>query len=109
VNKEVFVYRYLNEDGTPRGEGAFLLCTFWYISALAIIGDTKKAHELFYKFLEYMNDQSLLSEEMDATTGEYLGNYPQAFSHLGLIMAAYYIMKYSKEDYHAYPKVNANP
>ena len=100
-NKDVFIYRYLNEDGTPRGEGAFLLCTFWYISALAIIGDTKKAHDLFHKFLEYMNDQGLLSEEMDAATGEYLGNYPQAFSHLGLIMAAYYITKYAKEDYHA--------
>lgn len=101
VKKEVFVYRYLNNDGTPRGEGSFLLCTFWYISALAIIGDTKKAHELFHTFLGYMNDQGLLSEEMDSETGEYLGNYPQAFSHLGLIMAAYYITRYAKEDYHA--------
>jgi GH15 family glucan-1,4-alpha-glucosidase len=99
--KDVFIYRYLNEDGTPRGEGAFLLCTFWYISALAIIGDTKKAHDLFHKLLESTNDQGLLPEEMDGATGEYLGNYPQAFSHLGLIMAAYYITRYSKEDYHA--------
>lgn len=101
AQKEVFIYRYLNGDGTPRGEGAFVLCTFWYISALAIIGDTKKAHDLFHKFLPYMNEQGLLSEEMDAQTGKYLGNYPQAFSHLGLIMAAYYIARYSKEDYHA--------
>ncbi|HVA96166.1 MAG TPA: glycoside hydrolase family 15 protein [Candidatus Acidoferrales bacterium] len=100
AHNEVFIYRYLNEDQTPRGEGAFLLCTFWYISALAIIGDTKKAHDLFHKFLEHMNDQGLLSEEMDVKTGKYLGNYPQAFSHLGLIMAAYYITRYSKEDYH---------
>ena len=100
ANKDVFIYRYLNEDGMPRGEGAFLLCTFWYISSLAIIGDTKKAHDLFHKFLEYMNDQGLLSEEMDPQRGEYLGNYPQAFSHLGLIMAAYYITRYAKEEYH---------
>lgn len=98
---ETFIYRYLNDDGTPRGEGAFVLCTFWYISALAIMEETKKAHELFHKFLEFMNDQGLLSEEMDGRTGKYLGNYPQAFSHLGLIMTAYYINRYSKEDYHA--------
>jgi GH15 family glucan-1,4-alpha-glucosidase len=98
---DVFIYRYLNEDGTPRGEGAFLLCTFWYISALAILGDAKKAHDLFHKFIDYMSDTGLLAEEMDVRTGKYLGNYPQAFSHLGLIMAAYYITRYSKEDYHA--------
>ena len=101
IYDDVFVYRYLREDGKPRGEGAFLLCTFWYISALAIVGETKKAHELFHTFLKNVNDQQLLSEEMEAETKQYLGNYPQAFSHLGLIMAAYYISKYAKEDYHA--------
>jgi len=99
--KKVYVYRYFNEDGTPRGEGAFLLCTFWYISALAIIGDPKEAHDLFHTFLEKVNEQGLLSEEINTTSGKYLGNYPQAFSHLGLIMAAYYLNRYSKEDYHA--------
>ncbi len=101
VVNDVFVYRYLNEDGTPRGEGAFLLCSFWYISALAIMEEIQKAHDLFHKFLNSMNDQGLLSEEVDVRTGKYLGNYPQAFSHVGLIMAAYYIARYSKEDYHA--------
>lgn len=96
----IFIYRYLNGDGTPRGEGAFLLCTFWYIAALAILEEPKRAHELFHTFLESMNEQGLLSEEMDVRTARYLGNYPQAFSHLGLIMAAYYINRYSKEDYH---------
>jgi len=101
IYDDVFVYRYLREDGKPRGEGAFLLCTFWYISALAIVGETKKAHELFHTFLKNVNDQELLSEEMEAETKQYLGNYPQAFSHLGLIMAAYYISRYAEEDYHA--------
>jgi len=97
VYKDVFVYRYLNEDKTKRGEGAFLLSTFWYISALAIIGETKKATELLLTFLRFINEQGLLSEEMDPDTRGYLGNYPQAFSHLGLIMAAYYIYRYAKE------------
>jgi len=101
VYKDVFVYRYFNPDGTPRGEGAFILCSFWYISALAILEETKKAHDLFHKLLGYMNDAKLLSEEIDGKTGKYLGNYPQAFSHLGLIMAAYYISRYAKEDYHS--------
>ncbi|HSX08736.1 MAG TPA: glycoside hydrolase family 15 protein [Candidatus Saccharimonadales bacterium] len=104
---DIFVYRYFNKDGLPRGEGAFLLCTFWYISALAVLEDPEKAHTLFHTFLTSMNDQGLLSEEMDPASKEYLGNYPQAFSHMGLIMAAYYISKYSKEDYH--PNVNAKP
>ncbi len=100
VKNDIFVYRYLNEDGTPRGEGAFLLCTFWYISALAIIGETTKARGLFHTFSSYINEQGLLAEEIDVNSGKYLGNYPQAFSHLGLIMVAYYISRYSKEDYH---------
>ena len=99
--QDVFIYRYLTEDGLSRGEGAFLLCTFWYISALAVLGEPEKAHSLFHIFVTSMNDQGLLSEEIDPTSGEYLGNYPQAFSHIGLIMAAYYISRYSKEDYHS--------
>lgn len=98
---DVFIYRYFNEDGMPRGEGAFVLCSFWYISALAILEKAEEAHNLFHKFLKYINEQGLLSEEMNPKSGEYLGNYPQAFSHLGLIMAAYYIARYSKKDYHA--------
>jgi GH15 family glucan-1,4-alpha-glucosidase len=97
---EIFIYRYLNGDGTPRGEGAFLLCSFWYISALAIVGDPKKAHALFHTLLLYINEQQLIPEEIDAQTKQYLGNYPQAFSHLGLIMAAYYISRYATEDFH---------
>ncbi len=94
--KDVFVYRYLTGDGLPRGEGAFLLCTFWMISAWAILEDTKKATNLLGKFEKYLSKNFLLSEEIDANTQEYLGNYPQAFSHLGFIMSAYYIQRYKK-------------
>lgn len=98
--KSVFIYRYLNADGSARGEGAFLLCTFWYIAALAIVEETKEAHDLLHTFLTYIEGHGLLSEEMNGETGEYLGNYPQAFSHLGLIMAAYYIQRYGEDHIH---------
>ena len=96
----IFIFRYMNADGSERGEGAFLLCTFWYIAALAIVEETKEAHDLLHAFLVYMSESGLLSEEMDVQRGEYLGNYPQAFSHLGLIMAAYYIQRYGEEHLH---------
>lgn len=96
VHKDVFVYRYLSDDGLQGGEGAFLLCTFWYISALAKIGQQEKALELFRKVETLMNDQKLLAEEIDEETHEYLGNYPQAFSHLGYIMSSYYIERSKK-------------
>lgn len=92
--QDIFVYRNLADDGLPRGEGAFLLCIFWLISAFAIIEDVDKAKQLFSLFEQYIADHTLLSEEMDKDTHEYLGNYPQAFSHLGFIMSAYYIDRY---------------
>ena len=64
------------------------------ISAYAIIGKTDKARELFTKFKRYISPTSLLSEQMNPDTEEYLGNYPQAFSHFGFVMSAYYIYIY---------------
>lgn len=93
---DVFVYRYLGDDGLPRGEGAFNLCTFWMISSLAIIGEHDEADLLLEKYMESVAGNGLLSEEIEPSTKEYLGNFPQAFSHLGLIMSAYYIQKYKK-------------
>ncbi len=66
------------------------------ISAIAILEDTKEALRLFRKMESYMAPNSLLSEEIDPDSGEYLGNYPQAFSHLGYIMSAYYLDRYMK-------------
>lgn len=95
-HKDVFVYRYLSEDGLAGKEGAFVLSSFWMISALAILEDTKEALRLFKKMESYMAPNGLLSEEINPDSGEYLGNYPQAFSHLGYIMSAYYLDRYIK-------------
>jgi GH15 family glucan-1,4-alpha-glucosidase len=95
-HQEAFVYRYLKDDGLPGKEGAFLLCSFWLISALAILEEVRPAIKLFKKLEEYMKPHGLLSEELDLSSGNYLGNYPQTFSHMGFIMSAHYINKYAK-------------
>ncbi len=82
------VYRYLSEDALPGQEGAFVICSFWLVEALARIGRTDEAHELFQSALEHCNDLGLLSEEIEVDSGQMLGNFPQAFSHIGLINAA---------------------
>lgn len=81
------VRRYLGDDFAS-DEGAFLLCTFWLAHALALTGDVTRAREVFDTALTCANDVGLLAEEASSTTGEALGNYPQAFSHIGLINAA---------------------
>lgn len=85
------VYRYLNEDGLPGSEGAFGLCTFWLISALALAGRRDEALELFEGMLSRANHVGLYAEEFDPRTNEFLGNFPQAFSHIGLINSALYL------------------
>jgi GH15 family glucan-1,4-alpha-glucosidase len=88
------VYRYRTEagiDGLAGGEGTFLLCTFWLAQALAMAGDTERARAVFDRAAGYANDLGLLAEEVDGTTGELLGNFPQAFSHIGLVNAAWAI------------------
>ena len=85
------VYRYLAHDGLEGEEGTFLLCTFWLAQALALAGELDRARETFERAIAYVNDVGLLAEEVDAETGELLGNFPQAFSHIGLINAAWAI------------------
>jgi alpha,alpha-trehalase len=81
------VRRYAG-DGEGETEGAFVICSFWLAHAHAILGDVELARETFEKTVALANDVNLLSEEIDIGSGEQLGNYPQAFSHVGLINAA---------------------
>ncbi len=86
-----FVYRYRSGDGLRGEEGAFLLCTFWLAQARALSGDIDQAKEIFQQAADCANDLGLLAEEVDPVSGELLGNFPQAFSHIGLINAAWAI------------------
>jgi GH15 family glucan-1,4-alpha-glucosidase len=89
--KDGLVQRYSTAgaaDSLPPGEGAFLICSFWLADALAMIGRKGDAERLFGRLLALRNDVGLLSEEFDPGTGRQLGNFPQAFSHVGLVNTA---------------------
>jgi GH15 family glucan-1,4-alpha-glucosidase len=86
-----FVLRYRTDetdDGLSGKEGTFLICSFWLVSALAIVGETQRARDLMERLLRIASPLGLYAEEYDAKTGRHLGNFPQAFSHLALIEAA---------------------
>lgn len=85
------VYRYLNEDGLPGGEGTFALCSFWLVDNLALQGRVDEARQLYERIISYSSDQGLLAEEIEPVSGELLGNYPQGFTHLALIRSAFNI------------------
>ncbi|RZK24038.1 MAG: glycoside hydrolase family 15 protein [Hymenobacter sp.] len=90
---EGLFYRYRHEDdfGTP--ETTFLICSFWYVEALACVGRLDEAVAEFEQLITYTNHLGLLSEDVDAKTGSQWGNFPQAYSHVGLVNAAYRIAK----------------
>jgi GH15 family glucan-1,4-alpha-glucosidase len=85
------VYRYLGDDGLDGEEGTFLLCTFWLAHALALAGRVAEARAVFERAAAFRNDLDLLAEEVDAEHGSLIGNFPQAFSHVGLVNAAWAI------------------
>jgi GH15 family glucan-1,4-alpha-glucosidase len=86
---EELVYRYRNEDGIRGGEGVFSICTFWLAEALALSGDHDYAQRIFERMIGHANHLGLYSEELDPVTGEFLGNFPQAFTHIALINCAH--------------------
>ena len=93
LTEDGLVLRYRNEeglnaDGLTGEEGTFVICSFWLVSCLAQAGEVERAQELFDQLAGYANDLGLLAEEIDTASGELLGNFPQAFSHIGLITAA---------------------
>jgi len=86
-----FVLRYHTDetdDGLSGKEGTFLICSFWLVSALAIVGELQEARDLMERLLRIASPLGLYAEEFDADTGRHLGNFPQAFSHLALMEAA---------------------
>jgi GH15 family glucan-1,4-alpha-glucosidase len=85
------VHRYAGDDGLVGDEGAFLLCTFWLAEALARSGRPARARGVFDRAAAFVNDVGLLAEEVAPRTGELLGNFPQGFSHVGLVNAAWAI------------------
>ncbi len=91
LTQDGFVLRYRTEetdDGLSGEEGTFLICSFWLVSALAIVGEKQRAHDLMERLLRVASPLGLYAEEFDVATGRHLGNFPQAFSHLALIEAA---------------------
>lgn len=88
-SERAFVYRYRNDDGLPGEEGVFSICTFWLAEALALSGQRDRAQALFERMLKQANHVGLYSEEMDPETGDFLGNFPQAFTHISLINCAH--------------------
>jgi alpha,alpha-trehalase len=91
LTEDGFVLRYRTnqtDDGLTGKEGSFLICSFWLVSALAIVGDRQRARDLMERLLSVASPLGLYAEEFDTATGRHLGNFPQAFSHLALIEAA---------------------
>ncbi|HEY2600370.1 MAG TPA: glycoside hydrolase family 15 protein [Thermoleophilaceae bacterium] len=91
LTEDGFVLRYVTtetDDGLSGKEGTFLICSFWLVTALAIIGENQRARDLMERLLRVASPLGLYAEEFDAPTGRHLGNFPQAFSHLALIEAA---------------------
>ena len=86
-----FVLRYRTDetdDGLSGKEGTFVICSFWLVSALAIIGEMQRARDLMERLVKVASPLGLYAEEFDVDTGRHLGNFPQAFSHLALVEAA---------------------
>jgi GH15 family glucan-1,4-alpha-glucosidase len=91
LTEDGFVLRYRTEetdDGLSGKEGSFLICSFWLVSALTVIGEAQRARDLMERLLGIASPLGLFAEEFDVQTGRHLGNFPQAFSHLALIEAA---------------------
>jgi GH15 family glucan-1,4-alpha-glucosidase len=96
-----FVLRYETDnsaDGLPAGEGAFLACSFWLVENYILQGRHTEARKLFERLVSHCNDVGLLAEEFDPRTGRMLGNFPQAYSHVGLINCALSLNRHAESE-----------
>jgi len=107
--RDGLVYRYETgtDDGLPPGEGTFGLCSFWAVECVARGGNVGGATRTFEQLLAYANDVGLFAEEIDPDTGAALGNFPQAFTHIGLINAALTLAEYRDE--HTFAERDRSP
>jgi alpha,alpha-trehalase len=95
LSEDGLVLRYRvkeSDDGLSGDEGTFTICSFWLVSALALIGEDRRAHQLCEKLLSFASPLGLYAEELDARSGRHLGNFPQAFTHLALINAVMHVI-----------------
>ena len=91
--KNGLFYRYIHQDDFGKPSSTFLICAFWYVEALAMVGRNRDAISTFEQLMHYSNDLGLFSEDVDEVDGSQWGNFPQAYSHVGLMNAAYRIAK----------------
>lgn len=103
-----FVYRYRLDDGLPGSEGAFMITSFWFVEALLAVGRGDEARELFERLLGHANDVGLYSEEIHPASGAFLGNFPQAFTHLSLISSSQLLELYKRGSREALRGTNAD-
>lgn len=103
-----FVRRYADSDGLEGQEGAFLICSFWLVDALLLTGRRSEARRLFESLLGHANDVGLYSEEIDPDSGAFLGNFPQAFTHLALVRSATHLALYEREGADALRGIHAD-
>jgi GH15 family glucan-1,4-alpha-glucosidase len=89
LTRDGMLYRYTSEDGLPGQEGVFSICTFWLADALILSGDIEGGERVFRRMLRFASPLGLYSEQIDPRTGDFLGNFPQAFTHIALINTAH--------------------
>jgi GH15 family glucan-1,4-alpha-glucosidase len=107
--RDGFVMRYNTakvRDGLPPGEGVFLACSFWMVGSLKAVGRHRDAEALFERLLKLRNDLGLLSEEYDVSRKRLVGNFPQAFSHIALVNAAFYLQTNTRVRHRAHRDVD---